>query len=67
MCDSFGKTMCVFLCGLAVGVGAGILAAPRSGAETRKMLREKAEEMEQRHMEWHRRMHKAHEEKAEGA
>ena len=62
-----GRTMCIFFTGLALGVGIGMLVAPQSGEETRKMLRDKAEEMEERHVAWHRRMHRAHEEKAEGA
>ncbi len=32
-----------FLVGAAIGVALGILFAPRPGAETRQMLREKAE------------------------
>ena len=33
-----------FFLGLGIGVAAGILFAPQSGAETRRMLRDKAEE-----------------------
>jgi len=36
------------LLGLAVGAALGILLAPKSGAETRAMLKEKAEDMRQR-------------------
>jgi len=33
-----------FIFGLGVGLGVGILLAPRSGEETRQMLKEKADE-----------------------
>jgi gas vesicle protein len=33
-----------FLLGLGLGVAAGVLLAPKSGAETREFLRSKAEE-----------------------
>ncbi|WP_455243943.1 YtxH domain-containing protein [Petrachloros mirabilis] len=35
----------MFLAGLAVGVGAGLLIAPESGARTRKRLRNYAEDL----------------------
>ena len=35
-----------FLSGVSVGVGAALLCAPRSGAETRAALRDKASETE---------------------
>ncbi|PPD57599.1 YtxH domain-containing protein [Dehalogenimonas etheniformans] len=36
------------LMGTAIGVGLGLLYAPRSGAETRDMLRKRADEMKSR-------------------
>lgn len=39
--NGFGK----FLAGAAIGVGLGVLFAPKSGAETRKELKEKFDEM----------------------
>jgi len=39
-----GNKMSYFFLGLGLGVAAGILFAPNSGAETRELLRSKAEE-----------------------
>ena len=44
MDKSTGKAIVGFIFGAAVGVAAGILFAPRSGAETRKNLEKKAKE-----------------------
>ncbi|MBN9663138.1 MAG: YtxH domain-containing protein [Acidobacteria bacterium] len=38
------KKFSYFFLGLGIGVAAGILFAPKSGAETRELLREKADE-----------------------
>lgn len=39
---------CGFLAGSALGLAAGILTAPQSGKRTRRMIRRKAEETEDR-------------------
>ena len=44
MSDSNSNTFLWFLAGLGVGAVAGVLYAPRSGNETREVLRTKAEE-----------------------
>lgn len=44
MDKSTGKAIVGFIFGAAVGVAAGLLFAPRSGAETRKNLEKKARE-----------------------
>ena len=44
MADNSGSGMVWFLAGLGIGAAAGILYAPRSGAETREALRSQAEE-----------------------
>lgn len=36
-----------FLLGLSIGIGLGLLFAPRSGEETRRELRARAEQLEQ--------------------
>ncbi len=41
---STGKIIAGFIFGAAVGVVAGLLFAPRSGAETRKKIQKKAKE-----------------------
>jgi len=40
-----GNKMSYFFLGLGLGVAAGVLFAPKSGAETRELLRSKAEEL----------------------
>jgi gas vesicle protein len=44
MADNSGSGLVWFLAGLGIGAAAGILYAPRSGAETREVLRAQAEE-----------------------
>ncbi len=44
MSDRDGSTFLWFLAGLGVGAVIGVLYAPRSGEETRQVLRSKAEE-----------------------
>jgi len=44
MDNSTGKAIVGFVFGAAIGVAAGILFAPRSGAETRKRIEKKARE-----------------------
>ena len=44
MADNNGSGLVWFLAGLGIGAAAGILYAPRSGAETRDALRAQAEE-----------------------
>jgi gas vesicle protein len=44
MADNNGSGIVWFLAGLGIGAAAGILYAPRSGAETREALRAQAEE-----------------------
>jgi len=44
MADRDGNTFLWFLAGLGVGAVVGVLYAPRSGEETREVLRSKAEE-----------------------
>jgi gas vesicle protein len=44
MADRDGGSFIWFLAGLGIGAIAGVLYAPRSGAETRDVLRAKAEE-----------------------
>ena len=44
MSDRNGNSLLWFLAGLGIGAVAGILYAPRSGEETREVLRSKAEE-----------------------
>ena len=44
MADNSGDSILAFLVGGAVGVAAGLLLAPRSGAETRERLGEWLEE-----------------------
>jgi len=40
--------MCGFLAGATLGLAAGVLTAPQSGKRTRRMIRRKAEETEDR-------------------
>ena len=44
MADNGGSGLVWFLAGLGIGAAAGVLYAPRSGAETREALRARAEE-----------------------
>lgn len=44
MSDRDGSSLVWFLAGLGLGALAGVLYAPRSGAETREVLRARAEE-----------------------
>jgi len=44
MADRDGNSFVWFLAGLGVGALAGVLYAPRSGSETREVLRARAEE-----------------------
>jgi gas vesicle protein len=44
MADRDGNSFVWFLAGLGLGALAGVLYAPRSGSETREVLRAKAEE-----------------------
>jgi gas vesicle protein len=44
MSDNDGNSFVWFLAGLGVGAVVGLLYAPRSGSETREVLRSKAEE-----------------------
>ena len=44
MSDRDGNSFVWFLAGLGLGALAGVLYAPRSGAETREALRQRAEE-----------------------
>ena len=44
MSDKDGNSFVWFLAGLGLGALAGVLYAPRSGAETREALRQRAEE-----------------------
>jgi gas vesicle protein len=44
MSDRDGNTFVWFLAGLGVGAAVGLLYAPRSGSETREVLRARAEE-----------------------
>jgi len=44
MADRDGNSFVWFLAGLGVGALAGVLYAPRSGSETREVLRTRAEE-----------------------
>lgn len=44
MADRDGSSLVWFLAGLGVGALAGVLYAPRSGSETREVLRARAEE-----------------------
>ena len=44
MADRDGNSFLWFLAGLGIGAIAGVLYAPRSGDETREVLRSKAEE-----------------------
>ena len=44
MADNSGSGLVWFLAGLGIGAAAGILYAPRSGAETRDALRAQAED-----------------------
>ena len=44
MADRDGSSIIWFLAGLGVGAAVGLLYAPRSGSETRDVLRSKAEE-----------------------
>ena len=44
MADRDGSSFLWFLAGLAIGAIAGVLYAPRSGEETREVLRSRAEE-----------------------
>ena len=48
---SSGAVAFAFLAGAIVGVGAALLLAPQSGAETRKMLRNYAEKAEEEALE----------------
>jgi len=48
MADRDGNTFLWFLAGLGVGAVVGVLYAPRSGEETREVLRSKAEEGRER-------------------
>lgn len=43
---SMGLWACGFLAGSALGLAAGMLTAPQSGKRTRRMIRRRAEEME---------------------
>ncbi|MDA1314174.1 MAG: YtxH domain-containing protein [Acidobacteria bacterium] len=45
-CRTMGAWTCGFLAGSALGLAAGVLAAPQSGKRTRRMIRRKAEEAE---------------------
>ena len=42
---------CLFLLGFSIGISLGLLFAPRSGKETRRELRARAEELERRAIE----------------
>jgi gas vesicle protein len=44
MSDRDGNSFLWFLAGLGVGAVVGVLYAPRSGSETRQVIRDKAEE-----------------------
>jgi gas vesicle protein len=44
MADRDGNSFVWFLAGLGIGALAGVLYAPRSGSETREVLRQRAEE-----------------------
>jgi gas vesicle protein len=44
MSDSDGNSFVWFLAGLGIGAVVGVLYAPRSGSETREVLRARAEE-----------------------
>ena len=44
MSDRDGNSVLWFLAGLGVGAVVGVLYAPRSGSETRQVIRDKAEE-----------------------
>ena len=44
MSDRDGNSVLWFLAGLGVGAMVGVLYAPRSGSETRQVIRDKAEE-----------------------
>ena len=44
MADNDGNTLVWFLAGLGLGALAGVLYAPRAGAETREALRARAED-----------------------
>ena len=48
MSDRSGNSFLWFLAGLGVGAVVGVLYAPRSGEETREVLRSKAEEGQER-------------------
>lgn len=48
MADRDGNSFLWFLAGLGVGAAVGVLYAPRSGEETREVLRSKAEEGRER-------------------
>jgi gas vesicle protein len=48
MADREGNSFLWFLAGLGVGAAVGVLYAPRSGDETREVLRAKAEEGRER-------------------
>ena len=48
---SSGAVAFAFLAGAIIGVGAALLLAPQSGAETRKMLRNYAEKAEEEALE----------------
>ncbi len=48
MADNGGSGLVWFLAGLGIGAAAGVLYAPRSGAETREALRARAEEGSER-------------------
>ncbi len=48
MADNGGSGVVWFLAGLGIGAAAGVLYAPRSGAETREALRARAEEGSER-------------------
>lgn len=48
MSDRDGSSFMWFLAGLGIGAAVGVLYAPRSGEETREVLRSKAEEGRER-------------------
>lgn len=47
-CRTTGIWLCGFLAGSTLGLAAGVLTAPQSGKRTRRMIRRKAEETEDR-------------------
>ncbi len=44
----YKRMCCLFLIGATIGLALGILYAPRSGKETREMLKRKMEEMREK-------------------